>query len=79
MNLGSIFIILCFIFVKLVIVCVLKIIIAVAGCCYEEDRLKGLKKFYKQNIDTLIFGNFLYLFMEAYIEFIISGILNISY
>ena len=80
MNLGSIFIMLCYVVIKLVMLCLLKLIFLINDTCCpsRKDNMQTLRGFYQRNIKSLIFGSFITLFLEAYIEFIISGILNTS-
>ena len=79
MNLGSIFILLCYLISKLILLGFIKLILLTNNLLTsEKDNMKTLRKFYKRNMNDLIFGSFIMLFMEAFIEFIISGILNTS-
>ena len=78
MNLGSIFILLCYLVSKLILLGLIKAFLLISNLFISKDKMKTLRKFYKRNMNDLIFGSFIMLFMEAFMEFIISGILNTS-
>ena len=78
MNLGSIFILLCYLVSKLILLGLIKAFLLISNLFTSKDKMKTLRKFYKRNMNDLIFGSFIMLFMEAFMEFIISGILNTS-